>query len=495
MIARSKKVRLALPVAAAAVIGLLAASTARAAGAEPGEAPELPAKKSVSQYGIEWTFEKPVPVGQFVNGDWYVVGPATVASISPRPADGRNGSVLNVRINDKIGFDSRLRQGRWDGEQFRAPPIDLKPGDSLVSTISADPGTHPRMMRPSSKVPHPVLTAAVLTCLDKPAPKDAFRPSYCDKTNKLYFARNLRRQMLPKLKIPSAAKKGHKGVDALHKIRPASWDQTDISIWTRVFQRPYIDTCFDGFASPIQNMPQYGREYARAAGIGGLLLCCDFTDEQKTPLLINMVQVGIDLWGVALAGHRGWPAHGGHGNGRKFMIVFAGLMLDEKDMMNPYAKCPKLKLSEDMQTMFGKSWTGADVVYAGHVGKDGLKGKTGWGAYEHLHPSKWEDKIGESYRRCCTSHVFVGEALVFRLLRAEKVWNHDAFFAYADRWMTEDDTEHIRIIKAAGMGDYSEGYFRGRSSWDPLVNEMWKAYRHSAGSAPTGGPSSQTPNP
>jgi len=38
----------------------------------------LPLQESVSQYGITWTFEQPAHVGQFVNGDWYVVGTATV---------------------------------------------------------------------------------------------------------------------------------------------------------------------------------------------------------------------------------------------------------------------------------------------------------------------------------------------------------------------------------------------------------------------------------
>src|SRR5438128_4639180 len=49
----------------------------------------LPLKESVSQYGITWSFEKPARVGQFLNGDWYVVGPVTVAAISPRPLYGR----------------------------------------------------------------------------------------------------------------------------------------------------------------------------------------------------------------------------------------------------------------------------------------------------------------------------------------------------------------------------------------------------------------------
>ena len=44
---------------------------------------------TVTQYGITWTFDKKVKVGQFVNGDYYVVGPVTVTGITPGPANGR----------------------------------------------------------------------------------------------------------------------------------------------------------------------------------------------------------------------------------------------------------------------------------------------------------------------------------------------------------------------------------------------------------------------
>ena len=34
--------------------------------------------RQVTQYGITWTFDRPVQAGQFVTGDWWVVGPVTV---------------------------------------------------------------------------------------------------------------------------------------------------------------------------------------------------------------------------------------------------------------------------------------------------------------------------------------------------------------------------------------------------------------------------------
>ena len=40
---------------------------------------------SVTKDGITWTFDRTVPVGQFVIGDSYVVGAVTVIAIRPTP--------------------------------------------------------------------------------------------------------------------------------------------------------------------------------------------------------------------------------------------------------------------------------------------------------------------------------------------------------------------------------------------------------------------------
>jgi hypothetical protein len=229
----------------------------------------------------------------------------------------------------------------------------------------------------------------------------------------------------------------------------------------------------------MENMPVYGREFARAAGIGSLLLCSDFDAEDKERLLVNMVQVGIDLWSIARAGgHPGWFAHGGHNSGRKWLIALGGLMLGDAEMAAPSRTLPGFAFQEDMQTMHARAWTGADAVYGGHFGSKGHPDHPDWGPYEHLHPSEWPGDIGESYRRCCTSVAWVGEALAARILGAEEAWNHPAFFDYVSRWMEEDDSEAVRIIKEARGRDYSAGWARQRQTWDPFVQDMWRRYQH-----------------
>ena len=428
---------------------------------------DLPLLGAVSQYGITWTFDKPARVGSFVNGDFYVVGPVTVKAISPAPADGRNGSTLNIPISSessesKLGFDDRIPFGRYDAKLFQQPPFAMRAGDVLFSSISFDKLEPIKPMLPTSsshrtKEHCPTRTVAVLTCLAAPVPGDAFRPGYSDPKRTVYLSRNLRRDLLPKLET--------------------SDNVPQMAEMLRYFERPWLDIVMDEFGAPPENMPVYGREFMRATSMATLMLALDLPAQDKEALLVRVVQVGIDLHGLLQAGKPGWPALGGHGNGRKWTIIFAGMMLDIKTMQKPDESFPKAVFSENMQTMFDDCWTGAKVVYAGHVGPQGHPKKVGWGRYEHLHPSKWEAPIGESYRRCCTSKSWVGQALAIQLYGAERLWNHEPLLVYADRWMNEDDTEFLRVIKEAGMGDHDKDWSRQGTLWDPFVRSMWQKHR------------------
>lgn len=421
----------------------------------------------VVQDGVTWKFREKVPVGRFVNSDFYIVGRAIIVSITPAPGNGRNGNVLNLSQDPfRSGFDDRVSDNSYEPGLSVRLPIEMAPGDVLISSISVNAvGELPAPLRPIDKSRSPVRSVSILTCLAEPVPQDAFRPSYCDREQKIYLARNLRRDLLPRLPRVNG------GLD--HDSRPVS-----IEDWADRFRRPWIDTCFFGFDAPIEYMPHYGREVGRAVGIASLMLMLDYSAAEKEKLLVNFVQYGIDLWGIVRAGYRGWPGHGGHGSGRKWPIIFAGIMLNDPGMQSPNKKYPSVMFGEDMQTMYGYGWTGAKALYAGHVGKGGREGKVGWGAYEHLHPSQWPSNIGENYRRCCTSIAWVGQALAVRIMNAQKLWNHDAFFDYVDRWMTEDDTKAIEEIKRTRGWDYSAKWARQRQAWDPFVNEMWAKYRN-----------------
>jgi len=293
---------------------------------------DLPLKASISQYGITWTFDRPVRAGQFVNGDWYVVGPVTVVAIDPKPLYGneipeteldrmdlerpvsqrvRNGFMLNPPAQPKVAYDSGIRNW-WEPSLIQKLPVAMKPGDALVSTISMPKGLVLQAQLRNKEErgegdASPVRTAAILTCVEKPLPPDAFRPSFCDRSHRINLSRNLRRDLLPKVAAPAG--------------------MPPVDLYVRFTMRPWVNTGFFGFETPVENMPYYGLEYGRVVGNAALILCTDIKPEEKEPLLVNLVQIGIDYGSVIRAGHTGWPAWGGHGSGRKLPVVFAGILL------------------------------------------------------------------------------------------------------------------------------------------------------------------------
>ncbi len=456
---------------------------------------DLLLKESVSQYGITWTFDKPARVGHFINGDWYVVGSVTIKAISPKPLYGqdipeieldhmdlekplaqrvRNGFMLNPPAAMRVSYDSGVRNW-FDPSLIQKLPVAMKPGDSLVSTISMPKGlvlkpmlweTVERGVDDSS----PIRTAAVLTCVAEPLPPDAFRPSFCDRQARIYLSRNLKRTLLPTV---------------------AARSLPDVGLFVRFTQRPWVGTGFFGFESPVENMPQYGRDYARVVGQDALLLCTDLKPEKKEALLVDFVQVGIDLGGMIRAGHPGWEGFGGHGSGRKLPIVFAGLLLGDEQLAHVNKSFPAAHFGEDEQTAYGDAWTGAKVVFTGHRAIDEATGiaRPGTGPYEHTLPSTWREgheKLSESYRRCCTSAAWVAEALALRLMKAEAAWDHDAFLDYCDRWMYEDETEALRKLKEDAKMDQPDWSHEGKT-WEAFVNDMWTAHRTAPGMPPTDG--------
>jgi hypothetical protein len=452
---------------------------------------ELPLLSKITQHGITWTFSTPVRAGRFVNGDYYVVGEATVIDIQPlpTPSNGRHGSMMNVQPNiQRSGFDSRISSGRYDASLRVYPPITLTPGNKLISSRSIEGSNLPCVMRPNDTSDSPVASVSILTSVSNPLPPDAFRPSYAQGSAKVYLSRNLNRHLLPKL--------------------PPVKNVPPLSEFEGYLKRPWLDSVFFNFDIPSEYMPSYGRENGYVMSFSGLLLTLDYPDQQKEPLLVNLCQYGIDLFGLIQQGHDGWPAHGGHGSGRKFPIVFAGLMLNDESI-----KSAQAEFGEDMQTIwvsetlptgtFTKSWhtRPETAVYGGHVGVNGESVNPGWGPHEHLSPSAWKSTIGESYRRCCTSMSWVGEALAAHLIPGMKeAWNHPQFFAYVDRWMlSPDDPKDLEAIRlATGMsidGDFLQG-----QSWKILsgggysaphrtfVDDMWAVYRNASPNPPPSPP-------
>ncbi len=431
-------------------------------------------RKQISQYGITWEFDKPMQTGQFITGDWWVIGPVTIIKITPAPgavASGnsnirinhwndtslkpdtamRNGSMIVLKAGYKQSYDSRA--GSFDAAGSVKLPLKLETNLSLISSISNDtfPVDHfckNIMWDGEKKVQTVMKTAAVLTCLNEVPSKDAFRPPYAGNIKPIFHQGDIQWKLLPKLKPVGDV---------------PSWEEFE-----RYFERPWLDHLISWSQQelvPNENQPNYGREYARLVSIASLMLSLDVPKEQKEKLTIELIQLGIDLNGLAMAGGS-WNEGGGHSSGRKWPILFASLMLNNPEL----TELPESAFfQEDTQTYYGKGWFGQDVLWQmiTHHGKRDT--------YEEKPPERWEkwDKTSESYRNCCTAVAWTGTALAARYMKAIQLWGHDAHFDYVDRWMREDDP--YREARGKQPRPKSE-----TTTFDPFVTQMWKAYRPDA---------------
>ncbi|MGE0784587.1 MAG: hypothetical protein AB7S26_02790 [Sandaracinaceae bacterium] len=409
-------------------------------GSDAGPPPPGELRDSLTQYGITWTFDHEYETGRFVNGDFWIVGPVQVISISPMPTGNRNGSMVDP-VDDQA-YDSR--GGRYDGAKGVTLPLTIDAGHSLVSSISHDEtpacqqgGADGWETYNGDCQRGPIDTQAVLTVLGEAPPSDAFRPAYSAHGPRLYREADICWERLPRLALPSGAS------------MPSSAGVL------RAVERPWIDhlnswTMQHGCAT--NNMFCYGREIGDIVSNVTAYAMLDTPDREEVAR--RLIQIGIDNAGVLRAGG-GWGSDGGHFNGRKWPIVFAGGMLGDAEMESPGDRVG----NEDQMTYYGAGGTalwGRDCMSCYTATCDYPSGCSS-GSKDCRDPAETIDGCGD-YRNCCTSGTWVGEALAARLMGLDTAWGHDAFFDYVDRWMDGD---------VPGGGDTS----------GQLVSAMWDAYR------------------
>ena len=405
------------------------------------------AASQLSQFGITWKFDHDYQVGQFCNGDWWVVGPVTIIEITPSStSSGRamNGSMLNPSpSSDKLGYDSVMTG--YDAALNVAlnvspsNPLILQPDSSLVSTISkAAEGARPQLE-----------TAAILTVLDAPAPAGSFRPAYCGNDKTIRFNKSrLDYSFLHSLqKVPQTP-----------RLKQFSGDGQKDSV-ERMFERPWIDHrrgWYGRFIHPSDNMPDYGREMSTQIGEAALMLHLDYTEAEKETLLIRFVQLGIDLYGIVEnGGYRTWEPDGGHASARKWAILFAGMVLGDPAMAgigsqpinNPH-------FGEDGQTFYVTQ----EDINRNNYTQEHL-GMPEWGIRHSTYPDKDSVSWGASYRQCCTANAWGGFVLACHIMGMKSQWQHDALFDYQDRYMS---------IETPGTFNRQQSRF---------AEQMWDTYR------------------
>lgn len=293
--------------------------------------PSARAASSVSQYGITWTFSADRTVGQFVNGDWWVIGPVTITGITPAPvvtSYSVNGSMINPIPGQPQGlyYDSGTNSPTYVASKNVAMqlPVTIQPENSLYSTIN----------NPNTWTPGELLEktwfkeTAILTVLASAPPAGSFRPPYAG-TNKI---------------IKSNWNLSKMNYSVLRSLAPPSPAFVPDRLWLEeATKRPLLEMHFNYLNSQwkaswnenkTDGYPRrtYGREISHISSEAGLLLQTNISNATKERLLINMCQWGIDIHGLINNGMQ-WQANGGHNLGRLMPLYIAAKVLGDGAML------------------------------------------------------------------------------------------------------------------------------------------------------------------
>ena len=436
--------------------------------------------KDIKQWAITWTIDGYERFGRYANGDFWVyasvdINLTDITPVSTSAGRDANGSMVNLTSPfDKQGYDSS--QGLYNSVYNVA--LDIGGGTDLVVTTESSLISTQSVATAGAV---PILSdASILTVVDTVPSTGDFRPSYAgtDKTSPYNIS-----------DIP-----GDVYTTILQKVTPLG---SAISQATAeaIVKRPWLETIVNfqgGEYHPLDHMFSYGRELAADSGDAALWLHLDKTDAEKETLLTYYLQVGIDYYGL-IAGGFDWNANGGHRQGRKWPIVFAGIIFNDLNM-----KTPGDVFQEDQQTFYvaasdvysfpytrgtfnfsgeyfwGKrdNTSSRSVEYLEHASLHG--GMPEWGAShqsstltDHL---QWSVTGGYRPVNAIGWHGMILAALMTNYGEADwgkTVWDHDVIFDYQDRY-----------VVVSGLG---ETHKKSTFAYD-----MWTEYRANYGDVWTG---------
>ena len=432
-----------LAMAGAAALFLLV--TSAGAQAVPGKA------KSVTRHDITWTFDRECATGTFVNGDPWVLGPVTIVSVEPGWDGEVNGSQVDPPVAKEQGFRTLLNAGGAYNDNLRARfPLTLTGTRSLVSTVGIKPQVRGGAYEAFE-------TASVLTVVETAPARYSFRPPYIEGPKPIFTASQIRWDRLPMFPVPAGFTPPAKNpMERFWMDHSGSKGQAN------------------GVIHPRKNMEPY--YFFMTSSQMAALVLLDFP--RRNEFLYSYVQYGIDCYHVSLKNGDAWRAYGGFGNGRKWPILFAGILLDSEEMMRPPKECKTTfartdtvdKFGEDGHTWYGKPT--AEYPQGKPLwGQDGPPGRW-FGNHDirdHANGESDPEKLpqGGGYRFVC-SQGWAGAALACRLMGAMDLWDHPAYFDYVDRWIKEQGADSDTYAKEV------------HSYGNPPIKAMWKLYREKA---------------
>ncbi len=386
-----------------------------------------------------------------------------------------HGSMLDPEVGEAQGYDSRA-QG-FDFSKMVQFPITIEPHHSLVSAES-------RMTADDVQTPFGVsqfgrtilLRAAVLTVLDEMVPQTTFRPPYIGRDKPLYDSLSIHWDRIPSLKLPTT-------FNTYFKADP---QKTLAQQYADYFKPVWIMHRIEGQSEevrPALNQPGYYRPDHITNSEAALLIVSDIPG--KEDLVINYTQFGIDSRAAAAI-----PGVADRCVS-KFPVLFAGNVLN----LNWSVENSRLKTE---MTYYGNGWNGAHALWRPSASDEFNIEEVspypltanGWTWCQEVAGSGTTILKQIAYQRSTHSYTWVGTALAARVMGLKEIWNHNPFFDYIDRYMTESEPYYQELLNfvdtspCTSMPINALGYQFGMTPGgyyphDPrtLTEQMWKTYR------------------
>lgn len=217
--------------------------------------------------------------------------------------------------------------GTYDPAKAARLPITLHPGDRVLfaepGRMTLQPDGNVRQSRaywPEFPAETTVKRLGGIVCVAEPPPDPyALRPT-------MYGPATLtpeERAWIPSEQLADGLKKMPR-----FTLATPEWD------WFRRFTGDGLGGWAGSCASPAEQGPVYGREFAAAVSMQALRLISNAPDDVKLLLARGLAQLGLDLGFSMLAG-RELYAKGGHCQGRKMPVILAGKLLGLPQFQDP----------------------------------------------------------------------------------------------------------------------------------------------------------------
>ena len=259
---------------------------------------------SVSQDGITFQFNKTYEVGKFANGDYWVLGPATITRITPDYDGSNNGWEVNPVVSGGHGFQNGCKNGGFNSALVPSLPY-TSPSSGIVSIVKTIANVG--VAQPCIK------TAVVLTVVTNTPPGNGatvFRPPYVGTSKPYYSTGDLRTDLLPSLTPVGTPPSLSTVASNFRKLR-----------------LDHKSTNYNRSLRPADSMYDYQPENSRNITEGILRLMFNDSVEAKMPALIQYVQAGIDAV-HAFSSRQIWFPSDGHETNHITQLAFTATMLD-----------------------------------------------------------------------------------------------------------------------------------------------------------------------